>query len=54
VVIERKREERTESEAAQGFTGKMPIVENFFGLQGQEREKRKKRAKKKPRTGGAN
>lgn len=27
------------SEAIQGFTGKMPVVEIFFVLQGQEREK---------------
>jgi len=44
---EKRERKRKESEEPQGVKGKILIVENFFGLKGQEREKRTKRAKKK-------
>jgi hypothetical protein len=34
--LERKEGKRAQSEEAQGFKGKMPILENFFGAKVQE------------------
>jgi hypothetical protein len=47
---ERKQAERQEP---QGFKSKTLIVENFFGLQGQEREKRTERTRKSSELVGA-
>ncbi len=42
-----KERKRTEHQEPQGFKGKTVIVENFFGLKGQEREKTDGKEQKK-------
>lgn len=50
----KKEKERIQAERQepQGFKVKILIVENFFGLQGQEQEKRNKRTRKSPELVG--
>jgi hypothetical protein len=47
---EKEREKGQKAKSHKGLREKIQIVENFFGLQGQEREKRTEKGRKKPRT----
>ena len=48
--LERKEGKRAESKAAQGLKSKISIMENLFGLKGQEWKKRAEKGMKTKKT----